>query len=138
MSRPPTTLMRSRYPALNDFRIAMKEWCRDKPSLVEAARELGCTYRELSNYRHGQRWPPDRIVKFFGFNPEELRDQQRAGVQISKARKKTKEADRVVDAACDFVLSVRGLARAEEQKFLTNEFFEAVKEYLKPDKSRSV
>jgi hypothetical protein len=138
MSRPPTSLMRSKYPALTEFRVALKEWCRDRKSLQEAAADLCCTYRELSNYRHGHRWPPDRLVLMFGFKPEELREKHRQSIKLAKVFKKSKQADRVVETAVEFVTAVRSNARESEQRHSLNQFFASVTDYLKADKSRSI
>jgi hypothetical protein len=89
----------SKYPEQSTAREALDKWVIKQKSLSDAAAELMCTYRELSSYRHGHRWIPDRIVEFLGLDPRSIR--RARAKRPNKATAKHMLEKQIVKAALD-------------------------------------
>jgi hypothetical protein len=114
--RPSISMKSSKYPEQADVRLALNDFTFSHKTQYAAAKVLGCTFRELSNWRHGVRWIPDHIVKRFGFNPEVFRSdlQLRKEMQFECGAVKRIGGNEVVRAARQFVKIMRSDCKSKK------------------------
>jgi hypothetical protein len=132
VSRPPISMEEHRYPQQLKVTHALSEWALQQKSLEDAAKKLGCSYRMLSNYRHGQRWIPDDIVERMGFDPNKCRRELAAARNQQKTvyRMRASRRSRIVNAAVDFYDTFQAGSQAERRIECRVRLFTAIANYL--------
>jgi hypothetical protein len=130
IGRKPTSNLPARYWEQAEVRKTLNDYALASDSLQAAADKLGCTYRELSNYRHGIRWIPDNIVKKLGFDSKSYRRVMRVG-QSNHVRgiEKAIRTSNVVRAAAKFAETFRNDRLLDRRLQYRAELFTAVEMY---------